>query len=89
MVLVVVPAVLAAPMFILAMCAPVSVRRGVAFTMLAVCFGLAWCLRVPWPLSVYRHACCGMIGVDRRKRKQEKETNMGAVIVLTILATLV
>ena len=30
-----------------------------------------------------------MIGVDRRKRKQEKETNMGAVIVLTILATLV
>ena len=40
MVLVVVPAVLAAPMFILAMCAPVSVRRGVAFTMLAVCFGL-------------------------------------------------
>lgn len=40
MVLVVVPAVLAAPMFILAMCAPVSARRGVAFTMLAVCFGL-------------------------------------------------
>lgn len=36
MVLVVVPAVLAAPMFILAMCAPVSVRRGVAFTMLVV-----------------------------------------------------
>lgn len=36
MVLVVVPAVLAAPMFILAMCAPVSVRRGVAFTMFAV-----------------------------------------------------
>lgn len=35
------------------------------------------------------HACCGMVGVDRRKRKQEKETNMGAVIVLTILATLV
>lgn len=32
----VVPAVLAAPMFILAMCAPVSVRRGVAFTMFAV-----------------------------------------------------
>lgn len=30
-----------------------------------------------------------MIGVDRRKRKQEKETNMGAVIVLTILATMV
>lgn len=36
MVLVVVPAVLAAPMFILAMCAPVSVRRVVAFTMFAV-----------------------------------------------------
>ena len=36
MVLVVVPAVLAAPMFILAMRAPVSVRRGVAFTMFAV-----------------------------------------------------
>lgn len=36
MVLVVVPAVLAAPMFVLAMCAPVSVRRGVAFTMFAV-----------------------------------------------------
>ena len=36
MVLAVVPAVLAAPMFILAMCAPVSVRRGVAFTMFAV-----------------------------------------------------
>lgn len=36
MVLVVVPAVLAVPMFILAMCAPVSVRRGVAFTMFAV-----------------------------------------------------
>jgi len=34
--LAVVPAVLAAPMFILAMCAPVSVRRGVAFTMFAV-----------------------------------------------------
>lgn len=40
MVLVVVPAVLAVPMFILAMCAPVSARRGVAFAMLAVCFGL-------------------------------------------------
>lgn len=36
MALAVVPAVLAAPMFILAMCAPVSVRRGVAFTMLVV-----------------------------------------------------
>jgi hypothetical protein len=36
MVLAVVPAVLAAPMFVLAMCAPVSVRRGVAFTMLVV-----------------------------------------------------
>lgn len=36
MVLAVVPAVLAAPMFILAMCAPVSVRRGVEFTMFAV-----------------------------------------------------
>lgn len=36
MVLAVVPAVLAAPMFVLAMCAPVSVRRGVAFTMFAV-----------------------------------------------------
>lgn len=36
MVLAVAPAVLAAPMFVLAMCAPVSVRRGVAFTMLAV-----------------------------------------------------
>lgn len=30
-----------------------------------------------------------MIVVDRRKRKQERETNVGAVIVLTILATLV
>lgn len=30
-----------------------------------------------------------MIDVDRRERKQEKETNMGAVIILTILATLV
>ena len=36
MVLAVVPAVLAVPMFILAMCAPVSVRRGVAFTMFTV-----------------------------------------------------
>lgn len=36
MVLAVVPAVLAAPMFILAMCAPVSARRGVAFTMIVV-----------------------------------------------------
>ena len=36
MALAVVPAVLAAPMFILAMCAPVSVRRGIAFTMFAV-----------------------------------------------------
>lgn len=36
MVLAVVPAVLAAPMFILAMFAPVSVRRGVAFKMFAV-----------------------------------------------------
>jgi len=36
MVLAIVPAVLAAPMFILAMCAPVSVRRGVAFAMFAV-----------------------------------------------------
>jgi hypothetical protein len=30
-----------------------------------------------------------MIVVDRRKRKQERETNVGAVIVLPILATLV
>lgn len=30
-----------------------------------------------------------MMVVDRRKRKQERETNVGAVIVLTILATLV
>lgn len=36
MVLAIVPAVLAAPMFVLAMCAPVSVRRGVAFAMFAV-----------------------------------------------------
>lgn len=36
MVLAVVPAVLAAPMFVLAMCAPVSMRRGVAFTMFTV-----------------------------------------------------
>lgn len=36
MVLAVVPAVLAALMCVLAMCAPVSVRRGVAFTMFAV-----------------------------------------------------
>lgn len=36
MVLAVVPAVLAAPMFVLAMCAPVSARRGVVFAMLAV-----------------------------------------------------
>ena len=36
MVLAVVPAVLAALVYVLAMCAPVSVRRGVAFTMFAV-----------------------------------------------------
>lgn len=36
MVLAIVPAVLAAPMFVLAMCAPVSVRRGVAFAMFVV-----------------------------------------------------
>ena len=36
MVLAIGPAVLAAPMFVLAMCAPVSVRRGVAFAMFAV-----------------------------------------------------
>lgn len=36
MVLAIIPAVLAAPMFVLAMCAPVSARRGVAFTMFAV-----------------------------------------------------
>lgn len=36
MILAIVPAVLAAPMFVLAMCAPVSVRRGVAFAMFAV-----------------------------------------------------
>ena len=36
MVLAIVPAVLAAPMFVLVMCAPVSVRRGVAFAMFAV-----------------------------------------------------
>lgn len=36
MVLAIVPAVLVAPMFVLAMCAPVSVRRGVAFAMFAV-----------------------------------------------------
>lgn len=40
MVLAVVPAVLAALVYVLAMCAPVSARREVAFTMLAVCFGL-------------------------------------------------
>lgn len=39
-VLAVVPAVLAALTYVLAMCAPVSVRRGVVFKMLAVCFGL-------------------------------------------------
>ena len=36
MVLAVVPAVLAALVYVLAMCAPVSARRGVAFTMFAV-----------------------------------------------------
>lgn len=36
MVLAVVPAVLAVLMYMLAMCAPVSVRRGVAFTMFTV-----------------------------------------------------
>lgn len=36
MVLAVVPAVLAVLVYMLAMCAPVSVRRGVAFTMFAV-----------------------------------------------------
>lgn len=40
MVLVVAPAVLAALVYVLAMCAPVSVRRGVAFTMLVACFAL-------------------------------------------------
>jgi len=40
MVLAVVPAALAALVYVLAMFAPVSARRGVAFTMLAVCFGL-------------------------------------------------
>lgn len=36
MVLAVVPAVLAVLVYMLAMCAPVSVRRGVAFAMFAV-----------------------------------------------------
>lgn len=36
MVLAIVPAVLAALVYVLAMCAPVSVRRGVAFAMFAV-----------------------------------------------------
>lgn len=40
MVLAVVPAVLAALTYALAMCAPVSTMRGVVFKMLAVCFGL-------------------------------------------------
>jgi len=40
MALAVVPAVLAVLVYMLAMCVPVSVRRGVAFAMLAVCFGL-------------------------------------------------
>lgn len=40
MVLAVVPAVLAALTYVLAMCAPVSARRVVVFKTLAVCFGL-------------------------------------------------
>ena len=40
MVLAIVPAVGAALLFVLAMFAPVSVRRGGAFTMLVVCFAL-------------------------------------------------
>ena len=40
MVIAIVPAVLTALVYVLAMFAPVSARRGVAFTMLAVCFGL-------------------------------------------------
>lgn len=40
MALAVVPAVLAVLVYALAMCVPVSARRGGAFAMLAVCFGL-------------------------------------------------
>ena len=40
MVLAIVPAVLAVLVYALAMCVPVSERRGVGFMMLAVCFGL-------------------------------------------------
>lgn len=40
MVLAIIPAVLAVLVYALSMCAPVSARRGVAFAMLAVCFGL-------------------------------------------------
>lgn len=40
MVLAIVPAALAALVYVLAMFVPVSERRGVAFAMLAVCFGL-------------------------------------------------
>lgn len=40
MVLAVVPAALAALVYVLAMFVPVSVRRGIAFKLLAVCFGL-------------------------------------------------
>lgn len=40
MALAVVPTVLAALIYVLAMCAPVSMRRGVLFKMLVVCFAL-------------------------------------------------
>lgn len=40
MVLAIVPAAFAALVYVLAMCVPVSERRGVGFMMLAVCFGL-------------------------------------------------
>lgn len=40
MVLAIVTAAFAALVYVLVMFAPVSARRGVAFTMLAVCFGL-------------------------------------------------
>ena len=55
-VLAVVPAVLAALTYVLAMCAPVSARRGVVFKMLVVCFAL---LAVCASLGLYLYIAVG------------------------------
>ena len=56
MVIAVAPAVLAALTYVLAMCAPVSMRRGVAFTMLVARFAL---LAVCASLGLYLYIAVG------------------------------